>query len=342
MYKVFLLGLLAAVPSSTNFTLNAYDFGNGASAPGSSSYQLQASAGSEGGSPSSASYALPAGIRATTTIATPPAPTFANPSNEYNRLKLTLNTSGLPADTTYLIAISTDDFATTRYVQTDQTVGNTADVGNYQSYAAWGGAGGFWILGLDNNTTYKVKIAALQGAATGSNFGPAASAATVAPSLTFAVSTSLTSTPPFAVTFASLPAGQVTAGNATISADITTNARYGGSLLVRSQNAGLSSTHALHTIASATADLASAGNGYGAQISNVSESSGGPMSGSSPFNGAGGNVGGLTASWQELASFAAPVTGGNASLILKAKVLAIDPAATDYADLLTISIAPLF
>lgn len=342
MYKLLLLGLLAAAPSSSNFTLDAYDFGNGASASSSSNYQLKGSAEPIADSVSSSSYSLPVGIRASTTIDTPPAPTFTNPDSSYNRLKLTLNVTGIPSDTKYLIAISDDNFTTTNYVQLDQTVGPGVSVSNYQTYAAWGGASGVWILGLSNNTTYKVKVAALQGSATGSKFGPTATAATVAPSLTFTVVTSLTSTPPFSATFTSLPAGSVVAANATITTTITTNASSGGSLLIGSQNAGLNSASKSYTISSTTADLAVAGSGYGAQVTSASQSSGGPIAAVSPFNGTSDNVGGLTSSKQQLASFANPITAGSVTTTLKAKTNASVPAASDYADILTIVLSLLF
>src|SRR6185503_9167335 len=101
-------------------------------------------------------------------------------------------------------------------------------------YAAWGGASGIYILGLANNTTYKVKVAALQGASTGSAFGPTASASTSVPSVTFGLSTSLTSTPPFTSTFSSLSPGSVTTATGTITATVTANTENGGEILIKS------------------------------------------------------------------------------------------------------------
>lgn len=342
MYKALLLGLLAAVPTSTNFTLESYDFGNGSGAPGSSSYNLQASLGVEGGSLASSSYALPPGIRASATVSAPAAPSFTNPDNSYNRLQVALDASGFPADVTYLIAISDDDFVTTNYVQTDQTIGPSFSASNYQSYAAWGGAGGFWILDLDPGTTYKVKVAAMQGQDTAGPFGPTASAATVQPSLTFAVSTSLSGSPPFTVDFSSLSPGSVVSANATVLADITTNALHGGSILIRSQNAGLVSLVGSNTINSASADLALAGSGYGAQVTSTSQSSGGPITEATPFDGAGDTVGALSMVLQQLANFSGPVTGGSVTTTLKAKATATTPSANDYADTVTISAFLLF
>ena len=65
--------------------------------------------------------------------------------------------------------------------------------------------------------------------------------------------------------------------NATIIVDITTNALNGGDIVVKSQNASLSSTVASSSITSATADLSSANSGYGAQVTSASQSGGGPL-----------------------------------------------------------------
>jgi hypothetical protein len=185
-------------------------------------------------------------------------------------------------------------------------------------------------------------VAALQGSATGSAFGPTASAATQAPSVTFALQTSLTATPPFSVGFSSLPAGQVTTGGATITATVTTNALNGGSLLVADQNGGLTSAQKSFTLASATADLSAAGSGYGAQVTGTSQSGGGPIAAASPYNVGGSNVGSLAAVWQPFASWNNPITAGSATLALAAKTTAITPASSDYADVMTISLSLLF
>jgi hypothetical protein len=342
MWRAALLSLFAIVPTSTNYTLNSYDFGNGSDSSTSTNYSLHSQAGSNGGTYTSTNYALPAGVMASTTVPTPPAPTFTNPDTSYTRLQLVLNVGTFPSDTKYAIAISTDNFATTKYVQTNQTVGTSFTATNYQTYGAWGGVSGFWVLDLANNTTYQVKVAALQGAATGSGFGPSASATTSEPSVTFGVTTSLTGTPPFNSTFTNMPAGSVVSADAAINTAITTNASQGGEILIKSQNAGLTSSRAAYTLSSADGDLTVAATGYGAQVSSTSQSSGGPMVAVSPFNGTANTVGGLTASWQKLATFNSAISGGTMSLGLLAKVNATVPSATDYSDVITLSVSLLF
>jgi len=185
-------------------------------------------------------------------------------------------------------------------------------------------------------------VAAIQGNGTGSAFGPVATAATQAPSATFTLQTSSQSNPPFSVAFTSLPAGSPTAAASTITAGITTNAAYGGSLLLNDQNAGLTSALKSFTISSASGDLTSANSGYGAQTTSTSQSSGGPISAVSPYNGTSNVVGALTTAWQPFASWSAPITSGSATLNLLAKSSSLTPASSDYSDVMTISLSLQF
>jgi hypothetical protein len=342
MWRTALFSILAAVPTSSNYVLQTYDFGNGAGTGASSSYNLQSSVGGTGGTVTSATYRLPAGISSSTTVGVPPAPTLTNPDNSYDRLKLVINQGSAASDTKYAVAVSDDNFVTTKYLKADQTLGSTFSAANYQSYAAWGGASGVSILNLANSVTYKAKVAALQGSSTGSAFGPTASASTTVPSVTFGVSTSATPTPPFSTTFTSLPSGTVVTANNTITTTVTSNALYGGQVLIKSLNAGLTSPTAGFTIASATANLTAAAKGYGAQITSTAQSSGGPMISASPFNSAVNNVGGLTTAWQQLASFNSAITNGSVTFGLMAKTDTLVPAAANYNDTVTLNISLLF
>jgi len=351
MFKGFLysgilasLSIFGASPSSTNFTLKSYDLGGGGSGQTSSTnYILDGSAGTQtgDGSQNSTNYKLSGGELATQNANVPPAPSFTNPSSEYDRLKLVINTGSNPTDTKFQVAISTDNFVTTKYVQTDNTISTSNTIATYQTYASWGSATGVWVVGLDSGTTYTVKVRALQGNFSGSPYGPTATAATIGPSLTFSVATSLTGTPPFAIAFTSLPAGSVVSGNATADIGLSTNSLNGGTVYVKS-SAGLTSAVAASTIASATADLSVAGSGYGAIISSVAQVSGGPFAGVAPYNGVSNNVGALLTSLQPILSTGAPMTSGTATITLKAKTNSTTPSAGDYSDTLTFIAAMLY
>ncbi len=337
------LVLFAVAPNSTNYTLKTYDIGTGGGSSTSTNYSLQGGVGAQSGaSQSSATYKAQSDGRGVLNANVPPAPTFTNPSNYYNQLRLVLATGGNPTDTKYLIAISTDSFATTNYVQVDTSIGGSQALVNYQTYSAWGGASGFLITGLSPSTTYQVKVKALQGKFTGSGFGPVATAATVAPSVSFSLATTLTGTPPFTVGFTSLTAGVVTTGTADALIGLTTNANNGGAIYVRDTNAGLYSTLANSTIPSVSADLSSVSSGYGGQITSTGQASGGPFVAQAPFNGAANNVGAMTTTPQQLLTTTAPITTGTGTFRLKAKAAALTPSAPDYADTVTLIAAMNF
>jgi hypothetical protein len=337
-----MLPLLAAVPSSTNYTLRTYDIGSGGgNTLNSTNYKLNAVSGTQSGTTTqtSTNFVLGDGITNATNSNVPPAPAFTNPSSYYDRLLLVLNAGSNPTDTKFLIAISSDNFVTTSYVQADHSVGTSQALANYQTYAAWGGGSGFLIVGLQPSTTYAVKVKALQGDFTGSAFGPTATAATVAPSLTYSLSTTLTATPPFAVDFTSLPAGSVVSGAADAQIGLTSNASNGGTVYIKGANGGLTSASAATTITSASADLSVATSGYGAQVTASGQASGGPLTSQSPYNGATNNVGNILTSLQPLITSTGPVTTGTATIRFKAKSSSITPSASDYADTVTIVVA---
>jgi len=341
----FILGALlffGASPSSTNFTLKSYDFGNGGGSTSSTNFGLNSSTGTQAESGlSSANFKTLSGLQPTQNANVPTAATFTNPSNEYNRLKLVINTSSNPTDTKYQVAISDDNFTTTKYVQPDNTVGTANTIAQYQTYTSWGGAAGVWVVGLSANTTYKVMVRALQGNFTGTAYGPQASAATVLPNLTFSVATSLTSTPPYSIAFSNITAGSVISATTTADIGLTTNSLNGGTVYVKS-NGTLASALAANSITSATADLSVTAVGYGAVVTSTSQASGGPFTAIAPFNGAGNNVGGLSTSLQPILTSTGSITTGTASITLKAKVDATTPAAIDYTDTLTFIAAMLY
>jgi hypothetical protein len=322
---------LLTMPASTNFKLKDYGFGTGGTSGSTSpNYALEAITGEiSGGGLTSPLYGIGPGLIFTNQANVPGAPTFDNPSNYYNKLRLIVNTANNPSDTKFAIAISTDNFTTTNYVQSDNTVGSVLGAEDYQNYTSWGGAGGIYVIGLYANTTYKVKVKAMQGRFTETGYGPMATASTISPTLTFGIDTN-------AVNYGSLTAGNVT-DSPTITANFSTNAQTGGKVYIYGQNAGLLSPTKNHTINSLSGDLSpSTTEGFGAQGTSVTQTSGGPLSIVAPYNVSASNVGIVNSSVREIFSSANPITGGIGTFLLKAKALSLTPAASDYSELLTV------
>ena len=322
--KVFVLplgaSLLFAFPASTNFQLKDFGYGGGGVANSTSSnYAIEGIAGEQNATRlDSTTYGLGPGLQFTNQANVPPAPTFTNPANYYNRLLLSLATGGNPTDTIFAIAISSDNFVTTNYVQSDNTVGATLGLEDYQTYSAWGGGAGFTIIGLAASTTYKVKVKAWQGKFTETGYGPESSAATVGARLTFDIDVSASDTdtsPPYATNIGDLIAGSVTSSPEKIWVDFDTNGEAGGRVYVVASNAGLQSSRAGYTISSVTGNLTSLSEGFGAQGSMATQSAGGPFSIATAYNLASNNVAITDTTIREIFSASVPVTRDRKSVV---------------------------
>ncbi len=216
--------VIFAGPESTTYELQEWGFGAGGTTSNTSpSYSLFGTVGEiDTGKSTSPSYGLNAGLVFTIQANVPPAPDFTNPgSTLYDRLKFVLNNGSNPQDTEFAIAISTDNFVTTNYIQNDDTVGTVLGSEDWQTYTNWGGATGSYVTGLSNSTTYQIKVKARQGIYTETPWGPTASVATSDPSLTFGVDSST-------VTFNNLNSGNsYTDSSKSTVLTTSTNAYYG-------------------------------------------------------------------------------------------------------------------
>lgn len=331
--------LLFAFPASTNFQLKDFGYGGGGLANGTSSnYAIEGIAGEQNATTlDGTTYDLGPGLQFTNQANVPPAPTFTNPANYYNKLKLVLNTGNNPSDTVFAIAISSDNFATdTRYVQSDNTVGATLGLEDYRTYTSFGGASGFNIIGLALSTTYTVKVKAWQGKFTETGFGPTASVATVGARLTFDIDTGTSSgvdnNPPYAIDLGSLPAGSVVGSTDKIWVDFDTNGESGGRVYVAGSNAGLQSAVAGYTIGAVTGNLSSLNEGFGAQTETATNG----LAEATFYDLSGDNVATADTTIREIFTASAPVSAGRGSFLLKAKSSAVTPAASDYTEVLTV------
>lgn len=181
---------VVAGPTSTNFELTQYDFGSGGTQDSNSdNFSLFGHVGGlEFGNATSTNFSVNGGLAGTLQANVPPAPLFTNPATNYDRLKFIINNGDGPSDAMFAIAISDDDFVTTRFVQDDNTIGQMLGPEDWQTYTNWGGATGEFVRGLTQNTLYKIKVKSKWGTFTESQYGPMASATTSVPSLTFGIS----------------------------------------------------------------------------------------------------------------------------------------------------------
>ena len=340
-----LMFFLLALPASTLYELHDYGAGSGGvSVSESSTYGLKAITGEvSGDNNSGTTYDLGPGLEFVQQSNTPAAPTFTNDSSYYNKLKFILDTGSNPTDTTFAIAISTDDFVTTNFIQADNTIGASAV---YQTYATWGGASGAFVIGLSANTTYKIKTKAVQTKYSETKYSATASATTSVPSLSYDIDVSSTDQEtgaPYAVSFDTLNIGSVTTAASKIWVDLDTNAESGAFIYVYNSTTGLTSANAAYTITSATANLASVNEGYGLQVSSNTQSSGGPLVPVSPYNTSSENVGIIDTTARNIfTSSSSPITAGRGSILLKAKATTTTPAAADYTSVINMIASATF
>lgn len=332
------VAIFAQLPASSTYKLNSYGVGSGGVGTASSStYSIEGISGEQSsGQLVGTTYSASPGFIYTQQANIPAPPTFTNPSNYYNKLHFVINTSGNPTDAKYAVAISSDNFVTTYYVQSDNTISTVLGLEDYQTYVAWGSGTGVDILGLQPGTTYKIKAKATQGKFTESGYSATASVATVNPSLSFSITTDSQPIPPFSISFGSLVAGSVNTSSDKVNVSLSTNAQNGGQVYIYDAYSGIRSTQKSYTISSATADLASAQEGYGAVSVSAGQSSGGPFTASSPYNGTADNVGILDTSIRQAYGSTTPVTSATGSFRLKVRSRTLTPSATDYSDMITL------
>lgn len=333
-----------SIPTSINYKIINYGFGGGGTASSSSTnYSLFGTLGQvDQGSASSVNYFIGAGLEYVLQASVSAAPTFTNPSNWYNKLKIVINRGGNdPTDYKYAIRIASGS-GSFQFVQNDNTVGNTLGLEDWQAHSAWGGTNGTTIIGLYPGTTYTVQVAAKQGQFyTQFMWSPTAIASTSNSTLSFHIDvapTDQSTSPPYTVAIGQLNPGSVTTATDKVWVSLDTNANTGGVIYVQGTNTGLQSPTVSHTINTVPAktDLTELQEGYGAQY-NTYTATAGTMEVRSPYDGTGTTVGILdTAKRTMFDSTGAPVTGGRVSFTLKAKASNTTPAAPDYADTITV------
>jgi len=330
---------LLIMPASTNYKLKDFGFGSGGVGNATTgSVSMNAISGEQGGGQESlGGFKMGPGLVFNQQANVPLVPAFNNPSNYYNKLQIILNTSSNPTDTNYAIAISSDNFVTTNYIKSDDTVGTTLALADYQTYATWGGASGFYVIGLTANTTYKVKVKAMQGKFTETGYSPIVSAVTVNSTLSFGITTDNQSNPPFAVDFSVMATGSVNTASNKIWASLSTNGQSGGKIYVTGVNAGLVSSSAGYAISSVTGDLNSLGEGFGAQGVSATQTSGGPLAITTGiYSQAGNTVGIVDTNVREIFNSSGPITGGSGSFQLKSKPATTARPAADYTETLKV------
>lgn len=235
--------VLAQTLNSPNYQVEDSIIDSGGQSSNSSNYNSNDSIDSiESGSSNSTNYKNTSGFEPGAYPGVPATPTLTNTGSIlYNSLDFVIATGdGQQTDTTYAIAISSDNFATTYFIQTDDTLATTEA---WQTYSGWNSGTGERVTGLSPSTAYKIKVKASYGSGSNaadseSGYSQTATATTSAPSLTVSIAgvasgnsiagltTTVTSTATN-IGFSSLTVGDGSPNIAAQSITVTTNATGG-------------------------------------------------------------------------------------------------------------------
>lgn len=170
VFSVFLIivltnsALAQEVTKSSNFIIETPSISNGSSSTSSNNYTARGTIGDTfSGELESSNYSLSAGEASARQADVLPKPTWQNDDDWVDRLLIKIDPQQNSTDTKYAIAVSKDDFQTAWFVQSDLTIGTTLGSEDWLTYADLGESSGKHVIGLTENTTYKVKVAANSG-----------------------------------------------------------------------------------------------------------------------------------------------------------------------------------
>ncbi len=204
---------VAQTINSANYKVEDSIFDSGAENSNSANYRSRDSIGDiETGSSVSTTFKTILGFQPGAYPGIPAQPSLTNTGGTlYNSLDFVIATgNGQQIDTTYAIAISSDNFVTTYFIQTDDTINTTAV---WQTYSGWSSGTGERVTGLLPSTTYKIKVKARYGVDSESGYSLEASASTIGPTL--------------AVAIAGVSSGTTIAGQTTTVTSTATTMGYG-------------------------------------------------------------------------------------------------------------------
>lgn len=331
LFPLYIVGhkTMADEITSPSFKIRGDNLSGGSGTATSNSYGLSADLNPFSDLSDSTSFRQELGYNPRLQANTPYPATLANSENYYDRLLITLDESNNPSDTLFAVIISDDDFVTFKYVQSDGTIGDTLGTEDYRTYVSWGGGSGSFILGLNQNTTYKVRTKALNGDFTETGYSSDSNEeTTTVPYVNLALSTS-------AVALGVLNVNSISQ-TSSVTVRVNTNAYTGYQVYINdSGNGSLGGLYngAGHTIISADMTLTPGVEGYGAQANSATASV------DAKYDTTSNQVGGLELSTNALSSNTLAVSDEDTSVLFKA-TMAPNTVAGQYADVVYYTLTP--
>ena len=276
----------------------------------------------------------------------------------YDKARFEVIVNSNPSDTLYTIAISTDGFVNDiQYIDgatfRPEAVGNH-DINDFRTQAYWE-AEVFNIQGLTSNTLYSIKISALQGDFTQSDYSIASNATTGIGAIFFDIDiasssgTSAESSSPYTVAFSG--ADDLVGGAAATTApslvwlDIDSNSSGGVAIIQFGKNGGLYSTTTTQTISSTSANLDTSLEGFGLQSFYIyNDTSGylGDLTAETNYAGTLNTVGAISTTANKIYDGDGPISNGRVGMYLIAKAGTDKTPATDYSEEIYFILVPRY
>lgn len=277
----------------------------------------------------------------------------------YDRARFEINPMTNPSDTLYSAEISTDNFvsdikcinASTFTPKTD-----LCNINDFRNESYWENEL-FNIVGLTSGTTYYIRVTALHGDFTQSNYSKTMQATTSPASITFDIDIadvngiSTESNSPYSISFSG--SDRLTAGAFAVTAhnliwlDLDTNAYGGASVIQFGKYGGLYSPTANYNIASANEDLdVMNAEGFGFQNHYINFTNSSSLTGSitaeTNYAGSGNVVGMIGQNAIRIYLADGSVSNGRMGVYVKARAGMTAPPATDYGEDIFFTVVPLY
>ncbi len=284
---------------------------------------------------------------------------ICGPDGCYDKARFEIEPYVNPVDTLYMVQISTDNFSSDikcvdGSVFTPKTL-SSCDINDFRTEEDWEDEV-FNIKGLQSNTQYHIRISALHGDFSQSDFSIVESATTAQGLIEFDIDIAISSgidtetTPPYSVTFSS--GSELIAGAAASTAssliwlDARSSSAGGIAIIQFGKYGGLYSATTTETIESATENLDTTGaEGFGLQSYYIDyESSGylGEITSSTDYAGSNNEVGIVSTTANMIYNGDGPINDGRMGMYVKARAGASRTASSDYSEEIYFVIVPRY
>lgn len=279
----------------------------------------------------------------------------------YNQARFEIQNNTNPSDTLYSVEISTDNFSSdTKYIDGATFLPETStthDINDFRTESYWE-TETFNVKGLLANTIYYIRISALHGDFTQSDYSSSSTATTAQGFLSFDIDIANTgscytteTSSPYSVSFSGsddLVAGAApTVAPTQICLNFESNSIGGVSIIEYGKNGGLYSPTTTQTISSGNTNLDSVTEGFGLQGDTVEydhafDSVTIAADFTTNYKQTLNTVGAISTSANKIIYTQGPVVDGWASMYLKARAGTSKTPASDYSEEIYFTLVPLY